>query len=307
MDTTVSPEIRLVALILLGAIFTLGLGIAIGRWMIQRHESRALIDARAQLGRRRAADVRNEREVAVLTQARLVDATDLDSLHARLEDAEALSVRVGQVEQQSMIIERLYRQVAELRGQLAKRAAAGNGASAGADVPAQAAPPAAETGKTSDTAAEQADGDAELSGVPNAQDGVDVEAAPVESADYPLVDEKALADSVDIAAFEAANRIVNGVPRARAGASRRKAAAADRDDLTLIEGVGPRIQSLCHAAGITTWQKMADTPVERLREILDAAGSRYTGHQPQSWPEQAAALAGTGERGHTMAGEARAG
>ncbi|MFN4080678.1 MAG: 50S ribosomal protein L27, partial [Saprospiraceae bacterium] len=40
-------------------------------------------------------------------------------------------------------------------------------------------------------------------------------------------------------------------------------------------------------AGIDTWAKLADTPVERLQEILDAAGPRYQIHNPSTWPAQA--------------------
>ena len=40
-------------------------------------------------------------------------------------------------------------------------------------------------------------------------------------------------------------------------------------------------------AGIMTFADMADASVERLQEILDAAGPRYRIHNPGSWPKQA--------------------
>ncbi len=63
------------------------------------------------------------------------------------------------------------------------------------------------------------------------------------------------------------------------------------DDLQLVEGVGPKIQSLLAADGIRTWADLADAGVDRLRGVLDAAGPRYQMHNPQSWPQQAALLA----------------
>ena len=64
------------------------------------------------------------------------------------------------------------------------------------------------------------------------------------------------------------------------------------DDLTIIEGVGPKIaEELLGAAGIRTWAELAATPVERLRELLSAAGSRFAAHDPGTWPEQAALAA----------------
>jgi predicted flap endonuclease-1-like 5' DNA nuclease len=59
------------------------------------------------------------------------------------------------------------------------------------------------------------------------------------------------------------------------------------DDLTKIEGIGPKIAQLLADAGITTFAALAATSVERLREILAAGGSRYRLTDPGTWPEQA--------------------
>ncbi len=48
-----------------------------------------------------------------------------------------------------------------------------------------------------------------------------------------------------------------------------------KDDLKVIEGIGPKIEGLLHAAGISTWNGLAETSVSRLNEILAAAGKRY--------------------------------
>jgi predicted flap endonuclease-1-like 5' DNA nuclease len=60
------------------------------------------------------------------------------------------------------------------------------------------------------------------------------------------------------------------------------------DDLIKIEGIGPKISELLANSGITTFAALAATPVERLREILAAGGSRYRLTDPGTWPEQAA-------------------
>jgi large subunit ribosomal protein L27 len=59
------------------------------------------------------------------------------------------------------------------------------------------------------------------------------------------------------------------------------------NDLKIIEGVGPKIEQLLNEGGINTWEELADAPVERLKEILDAAGPRYQIHDPSTWPAQA--------------------
>jgi large subunit ribosomal protein L20 len=59
------------------------------------------------------------------------------------------------------------------------------------------------------------------------------------------------------------------------------------DDLKIIEGIGPKIAELFIAAGIGTFAKLAATNVDKLREILTAAGSKFASHDPTSWPQQA--------------------
>jgi len=61
------------------------------------------------------------------------------------------------------------------------------------------------------------------------------------------------------------------------------------DDLTLLEGIGPKVNSVLASAGITTFSQMAEIDLKNLKEILDAAGYKYM--DPTSWPEQARLLA----------------
>jgi predicted flap endonuclease-1-like 5' DNA nuclease len=63
--------------------------------------------------------------------------------------------------------------------------------------------------------------------------------------------------------------------------------AAEPDDLTRIEGIGPKIQELLYAAKIYTFVQLSKTDVARLKGILDDAGERFQMHEPKTWPEQA--------------------
>ena len=64
------------------------------------------------------------------------------------------------------------------------------------------------------------------------------------------------------------------------------AASPSPDDLTLIEGIGPRINSLLQGAGITTFAQLATTEVSRLEQMLQKAELRGIA-DPATWPEQA--------------------
>ncbi len=59
------------------------------------------------------------------------------------------------------------------------------------------------------------------------------------------------------------------------------------DDLKKVEGIGPKIASLLNDAGILTFASLASTDVEKIKEILVAAGNRYKMHDPTTWPQQA--------------------
>ncbi|MEQ1903490.1 MAG: DNA-directed RNA polymerase subunit beta' [Pirellulaceae bacterium] len=64
----------------------------------------------------------------------------------------------------------------------------------------------------------------------------------------------------------------------------------EMDDLTLVEGIGPKIAVLIKSRGITTWNDLAATDTGTLRAILDEAGPVFQNHDPGTWPEQAALL-----------------
>lgn len=59
------------------------------------------------------------------------------------------------------------------------------------------------------------------------------------------------------------------------------------DDLTIIEGIGTKIQMLLNQYGIYTYQQLSETEVARLSEILAKAGPQLAMHNPGTWPSQA--------------------
>ncbi len=63
-----------------------------------------------------------------------------------------------------------------------------------------------------------------------------------------------------------------------------------RDDLVVIDGIGPKIAGALYEAGITTYGKLAEETPESLHAILAAAGVRVVGKVEASlptWPHQA--------------------
>jgi predicted flap endonuclease-1-like 5' DNA nuclease len=64
-----------------------------------------------------------------------------------------------------------------------------------------------------------------------------------------------------------------------------ESAPAGPDDLKKIEGIGPKVAGLLNENGITTFAQLAETNLEQLNEMLDAAGLQIM--DPQSWPIQA--------------------
>jgi small subunit ribosomal protein S2 len=66
-----------------------------------------------------------------------------------------------------------------------------------------------------------------------------------------------------------------------------KKAKTTADDLTKVEGIGPKISEVLQNAGIMTFADLASKSEEDLKEILAGAGARYASKNPASWPKQA--------------------
>lgn len=62
--------------------------------------------------------------------------------------------------------------------------------------------------------------------------------------------------------------------------------ASAHDDLSVIEGIGPKISELLKAEGITTFYHLADTQASSLKEIIDKAGLGELA-DPTTWSDQA--------------------
>ena len=63
--------------------------------------------------------------------------------------------------------------------------------------------------------------------------------------------------------------------------------STDPTNLKIVEGIGPKIEQLLKDGGINNWQDLAEATLERLQEILTAAGERYRIHDPNTWSNQA--------------------
>lgn len=64
------------------------------------------------------------------------------------------------------------------------------------------------------------------------------------------------------------------------------------DDLTLIEGIGPKINAILQAAGVNTFAQLAALEPAQIMSILTAGGIRLA--DASTWPEQAG-MAARGE------------
>ena len=65
-----------------------------------------------------------------------------------------------------------------------------------------------------------------------------------------------------------------------------KAKAAPPDDLTQLNGIGPRISSILADGGVTTYDELEHSDPSELRKII-AAGGALPPSSLDSWPTQA--------------------
>ena len=66
-----------------------------------------------------------------------------------------------------------------------------------------------------------------------------------------------------------------------------KASSDKADDLTKIEGIGPKAAEAIVNSGIDTYAKLAKSKADKIKEILTEASSRMAHLDPTSWPKQA--------------------
>ncbi|MBT8210671.1 MAG: 30S ribosomal protein S2 [Eudoraea sp.] len=66
-----------------------------------------------------------------------------------------------------------------------------------------------------------------------------------------------------------------------------KKEAAKADDLTKIEGIGPKGAEALVNAGVDSFEKLSKSKPEAIKEILTEASSRMAHLDPTSWPKQA--------------------
>lgn len=64
-----------------------------------------------------------------------------------------------------------------------------------------------------------------------------------------------------------------------------KGTSTTQDDLTKVEGVGPKIAAVFAQNGIVTFKDLANADVEKLRTILEE--NKLASHDPTTWSEQA--------------------
>jgi large subunit ribosomal protein L15 len=72
-----------------------------------------------------------------------------------------------------------------------------------------------------------------------------------------------------------------------AAAPAKKAAKAEGDDLTKIEGIGPKISEVLIANGVTTFAQLATTATDTISAWLEAADGNFAAHTPATWGQQA--------------------
>ena len=103
-----------------------------------------------------------------------------------------------------------------------------------------------------------------------------------------LVDTPAPVAAVPVAAAPASKALtVIDIAAAKAAGF----ALKNANDLTIVEGIGPKINELFHSNGIKTFAELANTTEAQMRTILDAGGSRFRIANPSTWAQQAALAA----------------
>lgn len=80
---------------------------------------------------------------------------------------------------------------------------------------------------------------------------------------------------------KAGDEATAGAPAAKAKATK------EADDLTIIEGIGPKVAEVLIAAGVDTFAKLTKKTPDELKELLADSEGTFNAQDPTTWPEQA--------------------
>lgn len=84
-----------------------------------------------------------------------------------------------------------------------------------------------------------------------------------------------------------AGRLVSWGIDIKTSKAAKKTVSTAKDDLTKIEGVGPKINELLNGAKIFSFEQLSQADPAEIKKVLEAAGPRFQMHNPGSWPRQA--------------------
>ncbi len=88
--------------------------------------------------------------------------------------------------------------------------------------------------------------------------------------------------------FKAESAPVIAAPQALAAAP--KASKAGKDNIEIIEGIGPKIAQVLADNGISTFAALANAKADDMTAMLKASGGKFSLANTASWAEQAALL-----------------
>ncbi len=79
----------------------------------------------------------------------------------------------------------------------------------------------------------------------------------------------------------------NKAATSKASTTKKAASRHKKDDLKLIDGIGPTLERLLNEVNIRTWAQLAKVSQTKLKLVLTKAGPRLSKQNPETWPEQA--------------------
>ncbi|MEX0274437.1 MAG: 30S ribosomal protein S2, partial [Flavobacteriaceae bacterium] len=109
-----------------------------------------------------------------------------------------------------------------------------------------------------------------------------------EAVEEPVAETPAEPETVVEEAVEEEVAAATEEPKAEAAAEEAPVEKASApDDLTKVEGIGPKTAEALINAGIATYADLSKTKADKIKEVITEASSRLAHLDPTSWPKQA--------------------
>lgn len=96
-----------------------------------------------------------------------------------------------------------------------------------------------------------------------------------------------ISDKVENVSLRKADKEIKQTAAKKISAAKKSIKKLNINDLTIVNGIGPKLAQILKKAGVKSLNDLIKTDVKTLKDILKNAGPRYASYNPTTWVKEA--------------------